>query len=124
MVSNLESVNIINYLKNKKEVFFKTDKDGSTKFYVNNKIFAILYESHSINQIALRFKPELSQKLRQQKYIIPSIEHMNSFHWSSVFIKAYDDKVIYKLIDLSYDLTLEKMTKRQKFEYEHNLSVA
>lgn len=122
MISNLDCLNIVNYLKNKKEVLYKTESDGSIKFYVNNKIFAIVFESHSINQIALRFKPEFGQKLRQQKYIIPSLEHMNSFHWSSIFIRAFDDDVIFSLIDLSYELTIDKMTKKQKFEYEFNLT--
>jgi len=124
LISNLEYFNIVNYLKNKKEVFHKTDIDGSTKFYINNKIFAIVFNSHSVNQISLRFKPELSQKLRQQKYIIPSLDHMNSFHWSSIFLKAFDDEIIFELIDMSYELTIDKMTKKQKFLYDYNLEAA
>lgn len=124
MISDLEYLNIVNYLKNKQEVLHKTDKDGSIKFYVNDKIFAIVFKSHNVNQISLRFKPELAQKLRQQKYIIPTMEYMNSFHWSSIFIGAFDDDIICRLIDLSYDLTIDKMTKKQKFAYDYNLEAA
>ena len=117
MISNLEYLSIVNYLRSKEEVIQKNDKDGSIKFYINNKIFAVIFKSHSVNQIALRFKPKLSEKLRKQKYIIPSFYYMDSFHWSSVFIGAFEDCLINDLIDLSYDLTIEKMTKKQKFEY-------
>lgn len=119
MIKNKKYNHIIfNYLKNKKMINYKYKNDNTIHFYVNDKTFAILSNDFSIEQITLKLLPEQSQILRNKyQYILPSYLYMNSFHWNTIFIKAFDESVILSLIDLSYNLRLEKMTKKQKFRY-------
>lgn len=124
MLKYVENKKVFNYLKNKPSSHFKVDKDGSIHFYVNDKIFAVISTTHSVEQLTLRLKPEVSEILRKNhKYFIPSYEFVNSYHWSTMFMKAVDDNLMFALIDSAYDLTVEKMTKRQKFKLELDLDL-
>ncbi len=124
MIKKISNQNVFNYLKDKKMCKYEwNDKTNATHFYINDKIFAILSNSHSIEQLTLRLDPTLSEILRKKhKYIIPSFEFMNSYHWSTFFLKAFPDESMQDLIDISYELTIEKMTKRQKFKIELNVA--
>ncbi len=124
LLKYVENESVFNYLKNKPSSHYKIDNEGTIHFYVNDRIFAIISNTHSIEQLTLRLKPELSDTLRKNyKYIIPSYEFVNSFHWSTMFMKAVDNKMMMLLIDFAYDLTVEKMTKRQKFKLELELDL-
>lgn len=123
MIKKEYDVSIFNYLKNKPLCRLERNiKDNSISFYINDKIFAILSNNYSIEQIVLRLSPEHSKILRKKyKYILPSYDYMNRYHWNSIFLKAFSDDVIFYLIDLSYDLTIEKMNRKQKFKYDFYL---
>lgn len=124
LLKYVENESVFNYLKNKPSSHYKIGKEGSVHFYVNDRIFAIISLTHSIEQLTLRLKPELSNILRENhKYIMPSYEFVNSYHWSTMFMKAIDHQLIFALIDSAYDLTVEKMTKRQKFKLELDLDL-
>lgn len=126
MINTIENKTIFNYLKSKKMSHYEyNEKTDSVHFYVNYKIFAILSNSYSIEQLTLRLKPELADNLRKShKYIIPSFEFMNSYHWSTFFMKAIPNNSLIDLIDLSYELTIIKMTKKQKFKIELEVEYA
>lgn len=125
MLKYFETNTVFNYLKNKQSSHYKIEKDGSIHFYVNDRIFAIISKTHSIEQLTLRLKPALSDVLRRNyKYIIPSYEFVNSYHWSTMFVKSIDNRLMFALIDTSYDLTVDKMTKRQKFKLDLELDYA
>ena len=60
----------------------------------------------------LKTAPDYSELLRKSyNYIIPAY-HMNKEHWNTVIInKDIDEKLIYELIDQSYELTKNKSKK-------------
>lgn len=93
-------------------------------FKVMNKMFALTslkkWENgdYSVN---LKCDPSKATELRE-KYpddIFPGY-HMSKKHWNTVVIDygALDDDFIKELINHSYDLILNSLTKKQKAEFE------
>jgi predicted DNA-binding protein (MmcQ/YjbR family) len=59
--------------------------------------------------INLKCDPELNSLLRGQKGILPAY-HMNKEHWITIVLDSpFPKEEIYNLINLSYDLTKEKL---------------
>ncbi|MBN2167340.1 MAG: MmcQ/YjbR family DNA-binding protein [Marinilabiliaceae bacterium] len=90
--------------------------DVTLVFKVMNKMFALLNldESRTAN---LKCDPEWAIELRE-KYadIIPGY-HMSKIHWNTLLLDGYlPSNLIYQLIDHSYDLVIQKLTKKQKEE--------
>lgn len=112
------SLNIYNYLltKNKSHVVFDKNKNAYL-FYVEDKIFAIINNSFDINQLTLRVPPKLYEELQCYNFIIPSYEYMDSYNWKSFFFEKIDSSITKAMIDIAYDMAIEKMTKKQKFKY-------
>ena len=124
LINSKDSKNVFNYLKDKKMCSYEfNEKTKSLHFYVNDKIFAILSNSHSVDQLTLRLPPNLNQLLREKhKYVLPSYDFMNTYHWSTFYIISFPDIALFDLIDISYNLTIEKMTKKQKFKIEFEVA--
>ena len=67
--------------------------------------------------INLKCIPELAIELREEYHSIKPGWHMNKKHWNTVEINGdTTDKKIYELIDLSYDLVVNSLTKKLKEE--------
>jgi predicted DNA-binding protein (MmcQ/YjbR family) len=85
-------------------------------FKVMEKMFALtnveLFES-----VNLKCNPERAVELRETaRGIIPGY-HMNKKHWNTVFTdESVDDSLFLELVDHSYDLVVEGMTKKMKKE--------
>ena len=90
-------------------------------FKVMGKMFA-LTGVDTFESINLKCEPEHAIQLREQySGIIPGY-HMNKKHWNTVSTQGeLTDKLIKKLIDISYDLVVKGLTKKLKTELE-NLS--
>ncbi len=116
---NIESFR--NYCIHKKGVTeeFPFDED-TLVFKVMNKLFALTslkrWEEgdHSVN---LKCDPDRAEELRAQYDAIYPGYHMSKKHWNTVdFNRDVPDKMIYELIDHSYELVVKGLTKKQQGE--------
>ena len=90
-------------------------------FRVMGKMFSIA----SLDEIPLRANlkcdPERALKLREhyEENILPGY-HMNKQHWNTLVMDArLDPKLIFDLIDHSYDLIVGALTKKNKEQLEN-----
>lgn len=83
---------------------------------VGNKMFTAFDVDH-FESVNLKCKPDYATELRTNyDGIIPGY-HMNKKHWNTVLMDgSVPDKLIYELIDLSYELVIKGMTKKQREE--------
>jgi predicted DNA-binding protein (MmcQ/YjbR family) len=87
-------------------------------FKVGSKMFA-LASIHEPGRESLNLKsiPEVSGGLRKtHDEIIPGY-HMNKRHWNTVYLDGrLTDAFIFELIDISYELVFDKLTRFQREE--------
>jgi len=86
--------------------------DTALVFKVMGKMFALLDLSEESRGITLKCDPELAIELREQYPEVTPAYHFNKEHWNTVVIDAIiRDKLIFKWIDNSYDLVVQKLPK-------------
>ncbi|MFT6851033.1 MAG: putative DNA-binding protein (MmcQ/YjbR family) [Sphingobacteriales bacterium] len=87
-------------------------------FKVMNKMFA-LTDLDKFESINLKCDPERAIALRESNPgIIPGY-HMSKKLWNTLSTQGeVDDKLLYELIDHSYDLVVDSLTKKMKNELE------
>jgi len=107
----------VQYILEKKGAKESYPFDMETKvFKVGGKMFA-LASVHEADRESLNLKsiPEVSERLRQtHEEIIPGY-HMNKRHWNTVYIDGnLTDEFIFELIDISYELVFEKLSRIQR----------
>lgn len=79
-----------------------------------SKIF-ILLPLDTPDRINLKCDPELAIELREKYSAVQPGYHMNKKHWNTVFINEdVNKKELFKMIDHSYDLVYDKLTKKEK----------
>jgi predicted DNA-binding protein (MmcQ/YjbR family) len=79
-----------------------------------SKIF-ILLPLDTPDRINLKCDPELAIELREKHSAVQPGYHMNKKHWNTVFINEdVNKKELFKMIDHSYDLVYDKLTKKEK----------
>ena len=85
-------------------------------FKIGNKMFALtnLEEELKVN---LKFDPEkVIERIEEFSFVIPAF-HMSKKHWATVECTTKSDsKLIKRWIDESYDLVLNKLTKKVRLE--------
>lgn len=85
-------------------------------FKVGGKMFA-LADVEDFESINLKCDPELAVQLREEYNAVKPGYHMSKIHWNTVTVNSdVSDKKIYSWIDLSYDLVVNSLTKRQREE--------
>tara|TARA_B100000809_G_scaffold12323_1_gene11400 strand:- start:405 stop:767 length:363 start_codon:yes stop_codon:yes gene_type:complete len=85
-------------------------------FKVMGRIFS-LSEIDKFESINLKCDPELAIELREEYYSVKPGWHMNKKHWNTIEINGdANDKKIYYLTDLSYNLVVKGLTKKLKEE--------
>ena len=85
-------------------------------FKVMGKMFA-LCGLDEFNFINLKCDPDKAVDLRESYSAIQPGYHMNKKLWNSVYVNDdVPDKMVYELIDHSYDLIVESLTKKLKTE--------
>jgi predicted DNA-binding protein (MmcQ/YjbR family) len=88
-------------------------------FKVMGKMFALTDLEDELH-INLKCDPEKAIDLREQYTNIQPGYHMNKKHWNTIFIDGtIADVIIYEWIDHSYNLVVDKLTKKQKDELEN-----
>jgi len=93
-------------------------------FKVLGKIFALTslskWEKGDMT-INLKCNPEKAIKLRENNESIIAGYHMSKKHWNTVNVNSGDvsDDLVRKLINHSYDLVVNGLTKKVKLEFEN-----
>lgn len=91
--------------------------ENTLVFKVYGKMFA-LAGLNPFEFINLKCSPEASIQLREEYHGIKPGYHMNKQHWNSVYVSQdVNDKMIFKLIDISYKLVLQSIPEKKKKEY-------
>ncbi len=114
---NIEELRLYCIAKKAVTESFPFDED-TLVFKVMGKMFALasISEPDSVN---LKCDPEYAIELRERHTSVRSGYHMNNKHWNTVLFKDdATDKLIYQLIDHSYEMVIKGFTKKCKLEYE------
>lgn len=90
-------------------------------FKVMGKMFALCALERIPTQINLKCDPDRSVDLRAEyDGLIFSGYHMNGLHWNTILIEnRVPDALIFELIDHSYDLVVQKLTRKAKAELQN-----
>ncbi|MFD1314685.1 MmcQ/YjbR family DNA-binding protein [Namhaeicola litoreus] len=92
--------------------------DVTLVFKVCNKIFAITGLDEQDFRVNLKCNPDWAIELRESYPAVIPGYHMNKQHWNTVIIDGSIPKdLLIQLIDHSYDLILQSLTKKVKLEY-------
>ncbi len=113
----MEIQELLEYCSNKKgseETFPFNDETLVLK--VGGKMYALIPLEKQPLSISLKADPEWSEELREQHPQITGAYHMNKTHWNSVETQGLQPKLIYKMIDHSYDLVFKGLTKKVQKE--------
>ena len=87
---------------------------------VGGKMFLLMSLEKQPLSIAVKTDPEWSEELREKHPQITGAYHMNKTHWNSVLCEGLKRELIMKLIDSSYELIFESLTKKMKVEVENS----
>lgn len=103
------------YLLSKKGATFDYPFDDNVRVYrISNKMFALMSDKEPLS-ISLKCDPLYSLELRSLYDAIKSGYHMNKKHWNTITLGGdVDDALLKELIDHSYGLIYDKLTKREK----------
>ncbi len=87
-------------------------------FKVADKMFTVTYIS-TFDTIALKCDPNLIVDLKEKYTAVTKPPYFDEKHWISVVMDgSVSDKTIFEWIDLSYNLTIAKLTKKVKNEFD------
>ena len=90
--------------------------ESTLVFKVMGKMFA-LTGVDSFDYINLKCDPENAVELREQYNGVKPGYHMSKVHWNSVYLNSdVSDKIVYDLIDNSYQLVVNSLTKKLQAE--------
>ena len=85
-------------------------------FKVGGKMFLLMALDTQPLVFSAKNKEDYNQELREKYYQISDAYHMNKTHWNSVICEGLKPEFIKKLIDDSYQLVYESLTKKIKLE--------
>ncbi len=90
-------------------------------FKVMGKMFALTGLDNEEFKVNLKCDPEYSVELREEYEFIQPGWHMSKLHWNTVYFEEnIPDKLLFELIDHSYDLVVSKLKKADR-EFLKNL---
>jgi predicted DNA-binding protein (MmcQ/YjbR family) len=91
--------------------------DNETLVYkVVGKMFALANTFGDLS-ITLKCEPDKAIELRASYPSVQPGYHMSKIHWNTIYIDgSIDDKDIYEWIDHSYELIVEKLSRKDKEE--------
>jgi predicted DNA-binding protein (MmcQ/YjbR family) len=91
--------------------------DETLVFKVAGKIFSLLSLSGDWG-MNLKCDPEKAVELREQYPEIVPGYHMNKAHWNTIQLNGnLSEKMIFDLIDHSYQLIVNSLSRKQKIEF-------
>lgn len=89
-------------------------------FKVGGKMFLLMALDTQPLVFSAKNKEDYNQELREKYYQISGAYHMNKTHWNSVVCEGLKSDLIKKLIDDSYELVFNSLTKKVKEEVLEN----
>ncbi len=113
----MDANQILDYCLAKKGVVETFPFDNETLVLkVGGKMFLLMPLEKQPITIAVKTDPEWSAELREQFHQITGAYHMNKTHWNSILCEGLKPELILKLIDHSYDLILNSLSKKIREE--------
>lgn len=108
------------YIISKYEVSYDYPFDEEVRVYrILGKIFALIIDELPL-KINLKSDPIYALELRSLYKNIEAGYHMNKKHWNTVTIQGdVDDKLLFELIDHSYESVISGLTKKQREELKN-----
>ncbi len=95
--------------------------DRNLVFKVMNKIFALV-DVESVDALLLKCEREKAIELREMFTGVKPGIYSNKRHWNSVSLDAdVPVKVIYSLIDHSFEQVIKGMPKKKQLEWSNSL---
>ncbi|RKX88441.1 MAG: MmcQ/YjbR family DNA-binding protein [Candidatus Cloacimonadota bacterium] len=86
---------------------------------IQNKMFALIALEKDPLEISLKCDPYLAESFRTQYKAVSAGYHLNKRHWNSIVLDgSIPNKVVLEMIDHSYQLVFDKLTKKNKAEIE------
>ena len=86
-------------------------------FKVMGKMFALCGLERVPFQVSLKCDPERALDLREEHPdVITGAYHMNKIHWNSLLPERLSPVLVKKLIDHSYELVADGLSRKQKEE--------
>lgn len=117
----MDANEILDYCLSKKGVTETFPFDQETLVMkVGTKMFLLMALEKQPLGINVKTDPEWSAELREQHPQITGAFHMNKTHWNSVMVDGLKRNLILKMIDQSYDLVFQSLTKKAKEEIENS----
>jgi len=104
------------HIMSKQGVTFDYPFDEKVRVYrIGEKMFALTSEEEPI-RVNLKCDPIYSLELRTIYEGVTAGYHMNKKHWNTVIVEDsdVDEETARELIDHSYDLIYNKLTKKQR----------
>lgn len=84
---------------------------------VCNKMFAV-FPLNRPDCVVLKCDPDYSQHLRDHYSGVDEAYHFEKRHWNAVYMRCdVPDDLIYRLVDLSYELVLHQLPKKTQIEF-------
>ncbi|GAB0157244.1 MmcQ/YjbR family DNA-binding protein [Chryseobacterium sp. Alg-005] len=109
----MDTNEIVDYCLTKKGVTETFPFDSETLVMkVGTKMFLLIALEKQPLSINVKTDPEWSAELRERYPQITGAYHMNKTHWNSVLVHGLKKELIVKLIDQSYDLVFQSLTKK------------
>lgn len=113
----MDANEILDYCLAKKGVTETFPFDNETLVMkVGTKMFLLMGLERQPLGINVKTDPEWSAELREQHPQITGAFHMNKTHWNSVRLEGIKRDLILTLIDHSYELVFNSLTKKAKEE--------
>lgn len=85
-------------------------------YKVMGKMFALLSLDEN-RRVSLKNTPEKNIELRAKHHFIEGAWHMSKKHWSMIHLDdAHEQQLVTSLIDDSYQLVVDKLTKKLQLE--------
>ena len=89
--------------------------EGYMTIQIENKMFALVSEKDNPLRINLKCDPNDAIAYREIYESVTAGYHMNKKHWNTVILdNSVPKEVIKDMIDHSYELVFNKLTKKQK----------
>ncbi len=89
-------------------------------FKVQGKIFALMGLDSVPHRINLKCDPERALDLRlEYEGLIEGAYHMNKKHWNSLQYPSLPPVLVQSLIDHSYDLVIQGLSRKQQQELQN-----
>ena len=95
--------------------------DVTLTMKVGLKIFAIIGTENEPLTISLKCKPMWSRSLRQDFEDVNPGYHLNKKHWNTITLSGkIEDEIIKNMIDHSWELVFEGLSKAEKGRIEES----